>query len=230
MALTEDTPEIADDTIYGYAPGSLLYMVTDSTGKFLDVLRISIVDELCYAGQFLPGSDLAFEILGDGISLVIPGDAVNESLPVGIGCEQTLQSGSAVQSFGESTVLMFEVVPYGLVLSKPAQICAAYDSDDPVVVEIYDQALKKWIPIDDVEAEDETVCFSTMTLGSFRVSSAAGGMDRSPSEAFTYESSAGRGCFVEVAGEVPPRGHRFILSLLFAVLAFGSSLKYVLPR
>jgi len=230
VALTEDTPQIIDACIYGYESGSLLYMVTDSTGKFIDVLRISIVDELCYAGQFLPGSDLAFEILGDGISLVIPADAVNESLPVGIGCEETVQSGSAVQSFGESTVLMFDVVPYGLVLSNPAQICAAYDSGDPVVVEMYDHALKKWVSIDDVEAEDGTVCFTTMALGSFRVSSAAGGMDSSPSEAFTYESSAGRGCFIEVAGIVPSRGHRFILSLLLAVLALGSCFRYALPR
>ncbi|MBN2298991.1 MAG: fibronectin type III domain-containing protein [Deltaproteobacteria bacterium] len=229
VALTQNAPEIVDNSIYGYESGSLLYMVADTSGNFIDVLRVSIVDELCYAAEFLPGSDIAFEVLADGISLIIPQDALNGSIPIGIGCEGIVQSGSAVQSFDKTNVLMFDVVPYGLVLLTPAQISAAYDTDYSVVVEVYDEVQKKWIGVEDVQENDGMVTFSTLVLGSFRVYSAASDVEGALPDAFTYESSAGGGCFVAVVDDVPSRRYQVIVSILLAVLAISSSFRYLFP-
>ena len=230
VSLTEQTPDIVQSIIYAYESGVCLYMVADSEGNFINILRVSVVDDLCYAAQFLPGSDMVIDAIEDGISLIIPQDGLNGSIPIGIGCEGIVHSGSAVQSINDTNAILFDVVPYGLALSAPAQISAVYDGDYPVVVEFYDDRQKKWVLVEDVQELDNMVTFSTEILGSFRIYSAAGSRGNTMPEAFTYESSAGGGCFVALVSEMPPRRYQIIVSLLVAVLAICSSVRYLLPR
>ena len=229
VALTENTPEIVDGMICAYGSGSYLYMVADSEGSFINILRVSIVDEFCNVAEYSPGSDMVMEVISDGISLIIPPDALGGSIPIGIGCEGIVQSGSAVQSIDETNAVLFDVVPYGLVLLTPAQISAAYGSDYPVVVEVYDETKKKWVMVEDVQSLDGIVTFSTQVLGSFRVYSAVTGRENVAPQAFTYKSSGGEGCFVALVNDMPSRRFQVIVFILLAVLTLCSSVRYILP-
>lgn len=195
VPLTNAVPAPVNNAITPSAPGAYLYNVIDSDSSLVYRLRVSVTQQLTVIGAYEPGSfmELADQIFG--IRIDIPGDAIVRAVPVGIG-NVTPEALSAVE-YGDA--LLFDVLPFGLVLSKPALITVHYEKENPVV-QRYDSTSDTWVDVEDVTAADGEVTISTYELGTFRVLSdeAAGGGDTDTPVA--DDGGSGGGCFIQTAG------------------------------
>jgi len=195
VSLSERVPEILDGVVYPTEPGAYLLMAQDIAGGFVNILRISVVNAFCDTAEYLPGAETFFDIASAGISLFLPESALNASVPVGIDCGGASSNAMSAVSVRESFRVVFDVVPYGLVLMEPAQISVLYDGVGPVVAEVFDEATKQWVELSDVYLHDGVVTFSTTMLGSFKVYTPP---PETGTTGFSYESSSGGGgCFIE---------------------------------
>jgi hypothetical protein len=193
--------------------------IPESGFFLLDLFRelfLSLGDILYEFTTYNPGSSLLLEDSLLGILVEIPPGATTRPLPMGIGSSGTDVYQSSAQVMSASVA--FEVVPGDLSLMRPALISVPFDGPYPAV-ERYDETSHRWLPVEDVQSMDSTVCFSTYSLGRFRVFSLreaqtgpaqgnrsssrsewienqeenhAGGQDQETSP----ESSSGGGCFL----------------------------------
>ncbi len=195
VPLTDAIPAPVNNAITPSVPGAYLYNVIDSDLSLVYRLRVSVTEQLTVIGAYEPGSfmELADQIFG--IRIDIPGDAILRTVPVGIG-NVTPEALSAVE-YGDA--LLFDILPFGLVLSKPAAITVHYEKQNPVV-QRYDSSSDTWVDVEDVTAADGMVTISTNELGTFRVLSdeAAGGGDVDAPVA--GGGGSGGGCFIKTAG------------------------------
>ncbi len=195
VPLTDAFPAPLDNTITPSVPGAYLYNVVDSDSSLVYRLRVSVTEQLTVIGAYEPGSfmEIADQIFG--IRVDIPEDAIIRTVPVGIG-NVTPEALSSVE-YGDA--LLFDVLPFGLVLSKPAAITVQYEKENPMV-QRYDSESDTWVNVEDVTAADGMVTISTSELGTFRVlsSEAAGGGDVDAPVA--DGGGSGGGCFIQTAG------------------------------
>ncbi len=195
VPLANAYPAPVNNTITVNSPGAYLYNVIDSESLLVYRLRVSFTDELSVVGEFQPGSFL--DIVDDlfGIRVELPENAMIRQVPIGIGGTGTVSS-SAVQY--EDGTFEFDILPYGLILSKPAVITVDCDDPNPIVKR-YDSANDTWVDVSNVTASNGEVNFSSDQLGTFKVVT---------SEAAEYQapvtdgggSGGGGGCFISTAG------------------------------
>ncbi len=220
--LTAGCPAIDDGMIYAAAPGSHLFLVKDMTGGLINILRVSVVRELCAAADYLPGTDLVMGAISGLISLVMPQNTLGSALPIGIDCGSAASgAGSAVLAHGTNE-FGFDIVPYGLVLAEPAVVSVLYDGPYPVAVAYFDEAARQWVELEDVWAEDGMVTFSTQVLGSFKVYA-----PREDADSYEGSGGGGGGCFIDTAHNTPGPIGAALASLLLVVLC--ASVRHVWP-
>jgi len=195
VPLTDAFPAPANNTITPSAPGAYLYNVIDSDSSLVYRLRVSVTEQLTVVGAYEPGliMELADQIFG--IRIDIPADAIMRAVPVGIG-NVTPEALSAIE-YGDA--LLFDVLPFGLMLSKPATITVNYDKENPVV-QRYDSASDTWIDVEDVTAADGLVTISTNELGTFRVLSGEAASRGDGDVPVDGGGGSGGGCFIQTAG------------------------------
>lgn len=225
-ALSSMPCEIVDGVIHVTDPGAYLFMVQDSAGDPVDVLRISVVDELCGAAEYVPETGTAIDI-SEGISLVIPQSASDTAFSMGVDCGGASSYALSAVSVKESSRVIFDIVPYGLVLAEPAQISVLYDGSAPVVVEVFDEATRQWSEIEDVTLSDGVVTFSTTMLGSFKVYTPAA---EDSSNEVSYESSGGGGCFINTLQNIRAGVYPVSLGIFLAMVMIGIMLHVVVSR
>jgi hypothetical protein len=220
VSISERVPEIVDGVVYATEPGAYLFMVQDMTGGFVNILRISVVNTFCDTAEYLPGAETFFDIASAGISLFLPESALNASVPVGIDCGGASSYALSALSVRESYRVVFNVVPYGLVLMEPAEISVLYDGVGPVVAEVFDEATKQWVELSDVYLRDGVVTFSTTMLGSFKVYTPP---PETGTTGFSYESSSGGGgCFIESVQGIQATSGAYIF---LAMIVLGATLR-----
>lgn len=225
VSLSERVPEIVAGMVYATEPGAYLFMVQDFAGEFVNILRISVVNTFCDTAEYLPGTETFLDIISAGISLFLPESALNSSVPVGIDCGGASSYAMSALSVRESYRVVFDIVPYGLVLTEPAEISVLYEGVGPVVAEVFDEATKQWVELSDVYLHDGVVTFSTTMLGSFKVYTPP---PDTSNTGFSYESSSGGGgCFIEsVQGIQATSGaYIFIAMIVLASTLCGASLR-----
>jgi hypothetical protein len=176
--------------------------IPESGFFLLDLFRelfLSLGDLLYEITTYNPGSSLLLEDSVLGILVEIPPGATTRSLPMGIGSGGTDVDRSSAQVV--SAPVAFEVVPGGLTLMRPALISVPFDGACPAV-ERYDETSHRWLPVEDVQSMDRTVCFSTYTLGRFRVFS----LMEAQTGLAQGNRSSGRSEWIENQGEPPAGG------------------------
>jgi hypothetical protein len=99
--------------------------------------------------------------------------------------------GSAELARGEEAVI-FDILPYGLQLDEPAMVTVPFQGDRPCV-QVYDEKTLAWVAIEDVQAKDGYVSFSTQTLGRFKVTDQDQVQDKSNMTRYRDQEST---CFV----------------------------------
>ena len=225
VSLTELVPAIIDGVVSVSQPGVYQFMVQDMAGDFINILRISVVNELCYEEEYLPGTGTSLPIDFVGISLFLPENALNSPVPVGIDCGGASSSALSALSMNDMYRVVFNIVPYGLVLAEPAQISVPYGGPGPIEVEVFDEATKQWTRIEDVNVQDGVVTFSTTMLGSFKVSTPS---PETNDDGFSYGSSgSGGGCFIESLQGIRSATHRSSACMLLAMIVLGATLRAV---
>jgi hypothetical protein len=228
VSLTDRVPEIIDGVFYTSEPGAYLFLVQDMSGGFINFLRISVVDAFCDIDNYLPGADMFLDIASAGISLFLSESALNASVPVGIDCGGASSSAMSALSVNEPYRVVFDIVPYGLVLTEPAQVSVLYDGPGPVVVEVFDEATKQWIELDDVDLYDGVVSFSTTMLGSFKVYTPSSDGD---TDGFSYGSSGGGGgCFIDSLQGIRAATYLNSAYIFLAMIMLGRTLLTVSSR
>jgi|GEM_PF-571608 len=228
VCLTDRVPEIIDGMVYVSEPGAYMFLVQNTAGAFINILRISVVDTFCDTADYLPGADTLLEIASFGISLFLPESALNAPVPIGIDCGSASSNALSALSMRETSRVVFNIVPYGLVLDEPAQISVPYDGANPAVVEVFDEATKQWIQIEDVDVYDGVVTFSTTMLGSFQVYTPS---PDAGSNGFSYESSGGGGgCFIESLQDIRTMTDLNSAYILLAMIVLGLTLRRVSSR
>ncbi len=198
IPLSDLYPEPQDNLLQTDTQGAYLYDVIDDVSALVYRLRVSVTDQLSVLGEYEPGYQMNLEDTSYGISIEIPADAVIRQVPIGIG-NMRVEAVSAVEY--DSDYFEFDVLPFGLVLAKPALITAPYEGENPAV-QYYDEANDTWEDVDGVTSSNGLVSFSSQELGSFRVFSsaedAAGTQD--DSVAAGGGGGGGGGCFISTAG------------------------------
>ena len=227
VSLTDRRSEIIGGIVYASQPGAYMFMVRDMAEGFVTILRVSVVDTFCYTADYLPGGEIFFlDIDSVGISIFLPESALNVSVPIGIDCNGASSNAMSALSVNKTNRVVFDIVPYGLVLPESAQISVPYEGLGPVVVEIFDEATKQWTQIDDVDVHDGVVTFSTMMLGSFNVYTPVPGTE---SDGFSYGSSGG-GCFIDSVYNLRDATHPNSVYVFLSMIVLGAALRTVFSR
>jgi len=195
VPLTDIFPAPADNAIRPENPGAYLYNVLDENSSLVYRIRVSVTEQLTVIGDYEPGSfmELADQIFG--IKIDFPADALIRAVPVGIG-NVIPEAISAVEQ--GNNALLFDILPFGLLLSKPAVITVDYEKENPSV-QRYDSLSDSWIEVEDVTASDGKVTFSTDELGTFRILSEQSGESDTPVPG-GGGGGGGGGCFIQTAG------------------------------
>jgi hypothetical protein len=228
VPLTDRASEIIDGIFYSSNTGAYLFMVQDMAGGFINILRVSVVDEFCYEADYPPATGTFLPIDSVGISLFLPESALNAPFPIGIDCGGASSSAMSALFVHEPHLVVFNIVPYGLVLMEPAQISVLYDGTGPVVVEVFDEATKQWIELDDVDLYDGVVTFSTTVLGSFKVYTPPPDTD---TDGFSYgNSGGGGGCFIDSLQGIRAETHLNSAYIFLAMIMLGATLHTVSSR
>lgn len=190
LPLTEDSPFIDNDIFSAMVPGASLYLVADSSGEYLHILRISALDMLYAYSDYEYGAEMYLEDSQFGIAVALSPLAIEGSLPIAIGQNYADIIESSAQA--ARSMLEFTVVPYGLTLSEPAEIRVAFDGTS-AAGEHFDENERIWKPIPDLRVEDGQIVFSAQTLGRFRV------YDTDPAASSGSDGGGGGGgggCFI----------------------------------
>lgn len=185
------TPE-EENVVVMDSPGAYLYNVVDQESVLVYRLRVSATDKISTLGAYYPGNflDLADQIFG--VRIELPGDALIRQVPIGIGSAST---GAASAQNPTNGTVEFDVLPYGLILAKPAVITVNCESSNPTV-QRYDSSAESWVDVENVSLEQGKVSFSSDQLGTFRVVS--DGQGDVPSSG--GGGGGGGGCFIGTAG------------------------------
>lgn len=197
VPLTDAYPAPAHNTVTVNSPGAYLYNVIDSQSLLVYRLRVSVTDELSIIGAYEPGSflDIADEVFG--IRVELPGDAMIRQVPIGIGSTSSV-AASAVQYKNGS--FEFDILPYGLILAKPAVISVNCDDSNPMVKR-YDTTSDSWVDVSNVAASEGKVSFSSNQLGTFKVVTSESADYQAPvTDGGGSGGGGGGGCFISTAG------------------------------
>jgi hypothetical protein len=189
LPLTDDTPLIDNNIFTVTEPGAYLYLVADSAGEYLQILRVSAVNVLCAYSDFEYGTGMYLEDPDLGISVTLPPQAVEGSVPIAIGQNYADVEEANAQFIYGRDALEFSVVPYGLALSEPAQIRVAFEGSS-AAAQYFDENEKAWKDIPDVQVQDGQAVFSTQTLGKFRL------YDTSTGSQAASDGSSKSACFI----------------------------------
>jgi hypothetical protein len=188
-------PDIDKDVIIPENPGRYLYMVFNELGYVAHVLRLSVADEIFQLQTYDPSQTMFLEDEVYGVSIRIPANAAYEAKPIAIGWGgMGLFPGSAELARGEQAAF-FDILPYGLQLDEPAMVTVPFKGGQPCV-QIYDEKTLAWVTIEDVQAKDGYVSFSTQTLGRFKVSDQGQVQDKGN---MTPYGDHGSDCFITAA-------------------------------
>lgn len=192
VPLTDAFPTPVADAVTPDTPGAYLYNVLDASSSLVYRLRVSVTEQLTVMGAYEPGSfmELADQIFG--IKIDFPADALIRVVPIGIG--NVIPEAISAVEYGDDA-LLFDVLPFGLVLSNPATITVDYDKENPVV-QRYDSENDSWVDVEGVTPADGKVSFSTDELGTFRVVSG----EQNDAPAAGGGGGGGGGCFIQTAG------------------------------
>ncbi len=202
--LLNSYPSAVNNTLIIQNPGAYLYNVMSGT-TLVYRLRVSVADDISTIGSFSPGSFLSLADQIFGISIQLPADAVVRQVPIGIGGPTAV---AAAVDYTTGTT-EFDILPYDLVLAKPAVVTISNVSGTPTI-ERYDTASSTWVDVESTADGQGRVIFSTEQFGTFRLIA-----DESPSKSNGSgseipEGSAsagsggggggGGGCFITTAG------------------------------
>lgn len=190
VPLTEAFPEPVNDTIRPQSTGAYLYNVYAGDSSLVYRLRVSVTEQLTVMGDYEPGVDMGLTDQNSGIRIDVPAGALGRAVPIGIG--NVVPESTSAMYGGE--VIRFDILPFGLVLSRPAVVTVACSTPNPAV-ERYDSLSGSWIGLEETPSAEGTVSFSTDELGTFRVISAETGGDTPSSD-----GGGGGGCFIQAAG------------------------------
>lgn len=191
VPLINEYPSPEGNTVIMDEPGAFLYNVIDQDNYLVYRLRISTTENISAVGSYNPGfpMDLADQIFG--ILVELPDNAMIRQVPIGIG-NVYAQAASAVGMDGGA--LEFDILPFGLILAKPATIMVNYEGSNPAV-QRYDSEQDTWVNMKSVSAVDGKVSFSSDQLGTFRVAADGAGSGNASSS-----GGGGGGCFISVSG------------------------------
>jgi len=178
------------------SPGAYLYNVVDQQSMLVYRLRISVTDTLSTLGAYSPGILLDLTDQTFGIRVSLPGDAMIRQVPIGIGGLST-GNASAQSLTGETT--QFDILPFGLVLAKPAVITVNCEGSNPTV-QRYNDSAGSWVNMENVSSEPGKVSFSSDQLGTFRIVSDGQVAATPPSDGGGGGGGGGGGCFISTAG------------------------------
>lgn len=174
LPITDGASGVYDDMFSSWEPGAYLFMVSDSSGEFLHILRISVLEYLSTAGDFENGIEFFLEDSDLGITLTLSPQAIWGNIPIAIGIGSSEGNPASALFWNSGGAIEFTIAPYGLVLSEPAEVRMVFNGSSPTV-EYYDESERCWVAIHDVREEDGMVVFSTQSLGRFKVYSAVQG-------------------------------------------------------
>ncbi|MBN1637215.1 MAG: hypothetical protein JW920_11905 [Deltaproteobacteria bacterium] len=177
--------------------GAYLYNIYDE--DLIYRLRVSVTSQMLAMDEFDPGYSMYLEDQTFGIRIELEADAMTREVPIGIGSSVGDPSGE-YSSIGDEQVLMeFDIVPYGLVLSKPAVVSIPGLAAQNPCVQRYDSALDAWVEVEDVsaDADDGSITFTTRVLGHFKVTD---NPDNDDTQARDTGGGGGGGCFISTAG------------------------------
>jgi len=192
--LLDEYPFPQDNILQISNAGAYLYNVYDE--DLLYRLRVSVTSQMLAMDEFEPGYSMSLEDQTFGIRIEIEADAMTREVPIGIGNSDGDPSGGYSAIGDEQTLMEFDIVPYGLVLSKPAVISIPGLVAQTPCVRRYDSALDAWVEADDVSADDGSITFTTQVLGHFKVTDNPDNDDTQASDA----GGGGGGCFISTAG------------------------------
>jgi len=195
IPLLDGSPSPVNDILSIIDPGVYLYNVIDGENALVYRLRVSLTKRLLAVGVYEQATALQIRDNELGISVDIPAGAILRDLEIGIG--NTSVTPDAALSEPQDS-LDFEILPYGLVLTKPARISVRFAGKSPVV-QRFDETTWQWVRVEDVHAEDGLVSFTTQTVGQFQVYSAAVPTTNAGSSAVD-SGGGGGGCFIATAG------------------------------
>jgi hypothetical protein len=85
LPITTDTPMMSDDDYTTWTPGVYLYMVSNTLGDVLHILRMSVFDVLHVVGEYLGDSPMYLEDPDTGVSLTLASRSVDGTCPLAIG-------------------------------------------------------------------------------------------------------------------------------------------------
>lgn len=194
IPLFEGCPAPVDDILSIVAPGVYLYNVLDSNSALVYRLRVSLTERLLAVGAYQQASQLQLHDDKLGITVEIPVGAQIRDLEIGIG--NTPGALNAALSDPQNS-MEFDILPYGLVLTKPAQVTVRYAGETPAV-ERYDETTQQWVRVENVQAGSGTVSFSTQTVGHFQIYSQAEQTTATP-PTDGGSGGGGGGCFIATA-------------------------------
>ncbi len=196
--LLDGSPSPVNDILSIIDPGVYLYNVIDDENALVYRLRVSLTERLLAVGAYEQATALQLRDNELGISVQIPAGAIFRDLEIGIG--NTSARPEAALSDPQNS-LDFEILPYGLILTQPAQITVPFAGKDPVV-QRFDETTLQWVRVEDVQTRDGLVIFSTQTVGRFQVYSSAAQTagTGSSDEDSGGGGGGGGGCFIATAG------------------------------
>ncbi len=205
QVLTTGAPMPENNMIYLPLAGKYLYNVLDQDNNFLYRLRISVATEVFNRASYTPGVDMVFKSDTAGVSFYIPGDALQRSVPIGIGHSDIAQAED--ENTGDSNCMEFDILPLGLDLAKGAAITVSniYDLKSPVV-QIWDDQSQSWLTLNSTDAGDGNINFETKNFGHFRLISEGKTADSGPAPSNAIGSTGigggggGGGCFITTSG------------------------------
>jgi hypothetical protein len=190
VSLDGSYPEPMNNMLTVDDPGSYLYNIYDGNGTLVYCVRISVTDKLSSNETYAPGSVLNLIDQALGIQIQIPDNAQTRSIPIGIG-----GTGSGTPS-AQNGSFQFDILPFGLVLAKPAVVTVNCKGSNPSV-QRYDVDNNSWVDVENVSSSEGKVSFSASQLGTFRVvSDKATGSSSSGGGG----GGGGGGCFISTAG------------------------------
>ncbi|MDT8271788.1 MAG: fibronectin type III domain-containing protein [Desulfomonilia bacterium] len=217
LSLDELCPVILEGSLGPCETGCFRYLVYDELGDPVQILRVSVAEEISALQVLEPWSWLDLVDAACGLGVTIPAQGLPFPVPiaVGRGGEDRFPASSLLPQ--GSTVVEFDILPYGLILDEPAEIGVLLEGANPLV-QRYDEETAQWVELEGVGSRDGVVAFSTEVLGRFSVSTSPDSRDRE----IDLPSIA---CFIGCASQgLGPQA--WVLVLCFGlVLAMSSRLK-----
>lgn len=199
IPLLDGDPSPVNNILSIIVPGVYLYNVIDSEDGLVYRLRVSLTKRLLAVGAYDQTTKLELHDNELGITVDIPAGALIRDIEIGIG--NTTATADAALSDPRNS-LDFEILPYGLILTKPAQVTVPYTGKDPVV-QRFDETSQQWVRVENVQAASGLVTFATQTVGRFQIYAAAADQTTdsgSPTDDSGGGGGGGGGCFIATAG------------------------------